>query len=67
MNSEQLLRRIRQNVFSYPQSKDNQLTVVIEYLKLRVARNKPSPTTGKYSGLTARELSLTGTCETDWY
>ena len=60
------LRRIRQRIFDYPQSKERQADRVLHYLKCRSLRDKGFPPVGPYSGLTRSELHRTGTCETDW-
>ena len=69
MTSEQALRRIRQRIFDYPEDKEAQADRVLAYLKKRMLRNRTNiiELKGQYSGLTKRELVLTGTCETDWY
>ena len=61
------LRRMRQSIFDYPQSREKQADRVLRYLKYRSLRDKVSPLTGPYSGLTRSELHKTGTCETDWF
>lgn len=68
MTSEQALRRIRQRIFDYPESKEAQADRVLHYLKARYLRyqNKPVQSAGPYSGLTRAELRKSGTCETDW-
>ena len=61
------LRRMRQRIFDYPQSREKQADRVLRYLKYRSLRDKVSPLAGPYSGLTRSELHKTGTCETDWF
>ena len=61
------LRRMRQRIFDYPQPRERQAGRVLNYLKCRSLRDKVSPLTGPYSGLTRSELHKTGTCETDWF
>lgn len=69
MTSEQALRRIRNKIFDYPESKQAQADRVLHYLKARYLRNqqKPAQPIGKYSGLSRSELRRTGTCEADWF
>ena len=69
MTSEQALRRMRARIFDYPETKVNQADRVLRYLKMRMLRQREDnpPAVGRYSGLTRRELCLSGTCETDWF
>ena len=69
ITSEQALRKMRQKVWSWPsEEKEAQADRVLCYLKRRVLRlPQHREPTGPYSGLSRRELALTGTCEPDWY
>ena len=70
MKSEITLRRMRNKIFDYTEEKAEQADKVLSYLKKRFIRERdrlPSRDSfGLYSGLTKRELRLSGTCETDW-
>ena len=66
-NSARALRQIRQRIFNYPDHKEEQADRVLAYLKMRSLRDQCPVPVGPYSGLTRRELAMTGTCETDWF
>lgn len=71
MNYSKLVSRIRNKVFDYPPEMDEKVTRVLrkcvaKKIEQRDKAAGPEPK-GPYSGLTRRELALTGTCETDWY
>lgn len=65
------LRRMRSKIFGYPENLEAKASRVLHYLKDRHLRDRKAEremaATGPYSGLTRRELSATGTCETDWF
>lgn len=69
--SEKALRRMRHKIFDYPPEQEARADRVLAYLKTRVMRQRRdarlNAPVGPYSGLTRRELAMTGTCETDWY
>lgn len=65
--SQIALRRLRQKIFDYPPEQEERAARVLHYLKRRVMRQRREHRVGPYSGLTRRELALTGTCEPDWY
>ena len=69
--SKRALRRMRSVIFDYPSIQEEQAARVLQYLKKRYLRDrraeKAFAPVGRYSGLTHRELSATGTCETDWF
>lgn len=69
--SERALRRLRGIIFDYPEHREAQASNVLHYLKARHLRDRKAEremaATGPYSGLTRRELTATGTCETDWF
>lgn len=70
--SEMALRRMRQRIWDYDGAdQEAKAGRVLQYLKRRVLRDREqagdNAPRGPHSGLTRRELALTGTCETDWF
>jgi len=66
------LYRMRRAIFDYDDTpKEAQAERVLAYLKERKMRGvraeRNAASRGPYSGLSRRELRMTGTCETDWY
>lgn len=70
--SAHALHRMRCRIFDYDDTpKETQAGRVLLYLKARKVRGirqeRQAEPVGPYSGLTRREMHMTGTCETDWY
>jgi len=68
MNYERLLRRLRTNIFDYTGEQESKADRLLLKIKNKVIKaRKIERIVGPYSGLTKKELNITGTCETDWY
>lgn len=63
---ERKLRRIRQQIDDKPELEADLIETKALLLKAR-EETPERERVGPYSGLTRRELSKTGTCETDWF
>jgi len=66
------LRRMRQRIWDYDGTdQEAKAGRVLRYLKKRalreLERTRENAPRGPYSGLTRRELTMTRTCETDWF
>lgn len=68
MNYDRAIRRIRNNWEILDSDKGQRVLgkLLEARRKFREKNDKPEPR-GQYSGLTKRELGMSGTCETDWY
>ena len=65
---ENILRRLRQRAFDYPESMAEKFDRVLGKVKSRMLSARPSALEkrGPFSGLTRGELAMSRTCETDW-
>jgi hypothetical protein len=70
MNYDKLIRQIRNSPLLFDSEDDHKIHRILgKALEMRSKRvyAKEPKRVGQYSGMTKQELSLTGTCETDWY
>ena len=65
------IRRIRQTIFDLPDGEAEQAGQELERLKELLCRAREvediAAPRGPYSGMTKRQLTLSGTCEADWF
>lgn len=68
MNYEKLVRVLRHHAFDdRTDVKEAQFKDVLGRAIEHKVKGFVAELRGQYSGLTCRELAMSGTCETDWY
>lgn len=67
MDYDKLIRRLRNDPLLFDSDDDHKIHRILGKALERRRSSTATPKRGPYSGLTQKELALSGTCETDWY
>ena len=69
MNYERLIRQIRNSPLLFDSDDDHKIHRILgkaQHMRAKRRVNQPQ-SRGPYSGMTRRELAMSGTCEPDWF
>ena len=66
MNYDRIVARLRRDSRIFTAPNDHKIHRILLHAKRRKVEQYPPSRVGPYSGLTAAELRMSGTCETDW-
>ena len=69
MNYERLIRQIRNSPLLFDSDDDHKIHRILGKAQAIRAKRRVDPpqARGPYSGMTKRELAMSGTCEPDWF